>query len=243
MKVIEIEGKKFEADDDGKVINGEDGKPKPYVDPADNKDKDKDKDKQTIDPANADLEELAKVNPKLADFMKQAQENSTKLTEKEKADQDAERKRLEEKGEWEKIAKQNEDAAKKAQADLAKSNELLKAYKGTMSEALAALMAEIPDDKKALIPEAFTERQKFEYIIKNAEQLGAKSALTKKGGKVPGNDEEKPTDEAVTMQKRFDELAAKSGKSRVEETEMLDLAKKLKEIKNKNLEQAKSDKK
>lgn len=232
MKVIEIDGKKYEADDNGKAVVGEDGKPKPYVEPkpTDDDKKSKDDDGEKFDPANAELEELAKVNPKLADFMKQAQDNAKAVDDAKKAADDAERKKLEEKGEWEKLAQTEKDKREKLEADLAKSNELLGKHKTTIKSALDALLKEIPEDKKALIPDSFTERQQFEYIIKNADLLGVKSVVTNKGGGVPQNDDN-PQDDEVVMQKRFDELREKKDKSRAEENELLDIAKKLKDIK------------
>jgi hypothetical protein len=231
-KFIEIDGAKFEADDNGKAVVGEDGKPKPYVEPK-AEDKKTDEGKNNIDPAKADLTELAKVNPTLAQFMQEAEENRKKLADGDKAKEEAERKALEEKGEWQKVAETEKQKREKIEADLARANELLGKHKTTIEGALKSLLAEIPAERKSLIPDGFTERQQFEYIIKNAELLGVKGALYKKGAPVPQN-QDNPQDELEQAEKKFDELVAKKkDRTKAEENEMLDLAKKIKELKEK----------
>lgn len=219
-KFVEVEGKKFVDDGTGQPKKDEAGNPVPFVE--------KQKPADGFKVEEADLEALGKVNPHVArmleDAKKRADEDAKRDEEgKKKAEEEAAKK-----GEWQKLA--DERAAKLADADekMKQKDGLLAKYKGTIEGILKKVLVSIPKEKQSLIPADYSERQKLEYIVNNAEVLGATSILGK-GGDVPPNDRTPSATDEDKIVDRIEELKKKGGtRTAVEDKEMYDLAVKLK---------------
>jgi hypothetical protein len=81
----------------------------------------------------------------------------------EKAQQEVERKRLEE-------SQQYKELYDKAQAELSglkPKAEQIEAYEATMKEILDAQVAELPDEFKDIVPDGLSTKQKLDWLAKN----------------------------------------------------------------------------
>lgn len=172
----------------------------------------------TPDISKMSLEDLAKVNPALAE----------KLQGEEKAKREA----AEKTGEFERLYNEEKTSHETTKSEATKNKELLDKYKGTIDEILKSVVEKIPEDKRKLIPESFGNRQKLEYIQANAEWFGIGTVLNA-GGKVPPNNEQPPVDEEAKLQKEYDELIAKQGRTHTDDIKLSELATKIKEIRTK----------
>jgi hypothetical protein len=88
-----------------------------------------------------------------------------------------------------------------AQAEAAK----VAGYEKTLTDVLAAQIAELPEDKRSLVPEELTTSQKLTWLAKNAAILKAPAAFGIGAGKQGGTEQKHFTlsDEEVTVAKAF----------------------------------------
>jgi len=180
---IEVDGQKFIPDetDPTKAKLGADGKPTPYVG-------------KKVDPAlpkiddlsTADLEALAKVNPKVAKMLADNVDSQKRESDRIAAEDEAKRKDAEKNGEWQKLAESERVKRETAEKELAQKNEILGKYVGSIETILKEVLATIPEANRGLIPEKFSPREKLEYITANAKLLGAK--IVGGTGTIPKND-------------------------------------------------------
>jgi phage I-like protein len=113
----------------------------------------------------------------------------------EKAQQDADRKRLEEANEYKKLYEttQTELSSLKPKA------EQVDAYEKTLTEILEAQVAELPDEFKDVVPDGLSTKQKLDWLAKNKSKfmkaepfdIGAGKRGTKPDKKVELTPEEK----------------------------------------------------
>lgn len=226
VKFVEVEGQKFVDDGTGKPKVGDDGKPVPFVEK-----------KQDVPPAikveEADLETLAKSNPhvaKLLDEKRQREADDAKSAEERKKAEEEDAKK---KGEWQKLADERGAKLTEAEGKLKTKDEMLGKYVETTKAVLAKFLALVPKERQSLIPADFSERQKLEYVMTNLEALGVTSAFGK-GGDIPKNDDAPNATEEGKIVARIDELTKKGGaRTRAEDSEMFELAGKLKAIRQK----------
>lgn len=172
-----------------------------------------------------DLEALL-ANPHVAAIAKKAKEYDDKV----KAEKEAG-------GDWEKLAREREVALTEAQKQLGIKDDIIGKYKGSTKNVLDNLLKTIPDDKKALIPADYSERQQLEYIIGNASFFGAKPIVG--GGGVPPNDPPPAVTAEDTLVKEIDELVKKGATRTLSETNaMIEKSGKLKALRIENAKKA-----
>lgn len=228
-KFVEVDGKKFIDDGSGKPKLDDQNQPIPFVEKkADEIDLSK-IDFTTI--TEEQIEVIEKKSPSMAKLIKDKIEADKKL-----AGIDADQKKKEEddlkaKGELQKLLDMKEGSIADLTKKLTEKDTLLGKYSESVKSILKEVMATIPKDKQGLIPSEFSDRQKLEYITKNAKLLGASVVGSGKienndGDPVAGTEEEK-------MITRFTELQNKKDKTRTEEQEMIELARKIKEARKK----------
>ena len=229
VEPVVIDGAKYEADptDPKKAKVGEDGKPVPFKENAGGGDKGGN--------ADIDLEELAKTNPKVAKMLAEKKEADKKLADATKAQEEKERKEKEARGEFQKIAEDERKKREEVEVELEKKNTLLGKYVNSTKTILEEVMKTIPDEKKGLVPENFSAREKLEYITKNAKLLGATVAKTGKGGKIDENDNSPTATDEQQLLKDIDELIKKGGARTAAENQILwEKSKKLKVLRAAN---------
>jgi len=187
-----------------------------------------------VDLSKISLDELRKANPDIAKALKDADDAKSALDKFNKEKEDADRKAKADQGKWQELAEEETAKRKNAENLATKSEEILNKYKSTVNGILEETIKTIPEDRRNLIPSDYSARKKLEYINNNAKVLGV-SIGGKKGGEVPPNDKDINLDEESKVQKDYDELL-KKGKDRtqIETAQMLELAKKLKEIRKAN---------
>ena len=235
---VEIDGVKYKQDPDneGEALKGEDGKPVPYEEKKagdDDKGGKKDdgdggKKDEPKDPSKMSLDELKKLNPDVAKALQEGDDARKQLEEAEEKRQKEEEEKLKEQGKWQELAESAKTEAQKAKDEAKKANELLGKYKGTVDSLLESVLGQVPDDKKGLIPSGFSNRQKLEYAIENSKFLGI--SVVNKGGGVPPNDGNAPTDDEGELQKELNDLMAKESRTYTEDQRMIEVSKKLKEV-------------
>lgn len=216
MKYIVIDGKKYQVDpsDSTKALLGADGQPVPYV--------------EDTPPTTKSLEERAKDDPELAAVLAEKKRLEDEAAERERLAEEERQKQLAESGDFKKIAEEATTKAEKAQQKVNETNAVLGEYKETLKGILDDMLAQIPDDKKSLIPDGAT-KAKIEYIRKNAKFLGV-VLIADKGTEVPPNEVKPPLDEEGKLQKEFNELMAKTELTRTEQARLTELSKQLKQI-------------
>lgn len=222
---IEIEGEKYQVDpeDNTKPLLDDDGnkvkfEKKDDGDPEDKKDKGGDK---TID-------QLAEENPAIKALLDEVNGLRTEKTAAEKAAAKAAEEAAEKNGEWKSLAESYKTERDNLQAQLEQKETQLGKYVGSVKQILKEVMETIPADKRGLVPDNFSAREKLEYITKNAKLLGANVSKKNNGG-VPPNDEAPLTDEAKLVSE-IAELQKKENKTSVDHDKLFELSKKLKEI-------------
>ena len=223
IKFVEVDGKKFIDDGQGKPKLDDKQQPIPF--------EEKKVDKVDIKIEDADLDALAKVNPHVARVLQEQKERAEKDAlkaeeDKKKADEEAGKK-----GEWQKLADERLQTVETLKKDIKSRDDMLIGYKQTIENILKPVLASIPKDKLSLIPSDFSPRQQLEYVMKNATVLGI-AGVVAKGGDVPKNDGKTGT-ELEVMVTRFEELRKKTGRTMAEDNELLEIAKKLKEAQQK----------
>lgn len=216
---IEVDGNKFVPDptDPSKAKIGEDGKPVPYVEQ---------KAPEIKDLSTAELEDLAKVNPKLAKFLSDKAETDKKLKDAADAEEKRKREDAEKRGEWQKIADDEKAKREAAEKRLAEQDEQLGKYRGSVESVVKEMMAQIPEANRSLVPADFSPRQKLEYITANAKVLGVK--VVGGTGKIDPSDKTPDGTDEGKMVARIEELM-KKGKARTatENNELQELGSKL----------------
>ena len=234
-KYIEIDGVKYQIDpnDETKALVDDKGEKVPYKEDDDKKDNDTDK---KVDLSKISIEELKKSNPEVAKAFSQMDEITAKLQEKESKEEEAQRKQKEEQGKWQELFEEEQNKRKLAEDSANKLKVINEKYDGTIKGILEEQIKSIPEDRRSLIPSDYSARKKLEYITNNAKSLGV-VAGGKKGGEVPPNDKDINLDEESKVRKEYEDLL-KKGKDRtsIETAQMLELAKKVKEIQKANEE-------
>jgi len=224
-KYIVIDGVKYEIDpnDKTKAKLDADGKPVPYVEQKPEEGK--------VDLSKVSIEELRKANPDVAKALQEAEDIKKRNADDDAKKAEADRKAKEEQGKWQELA--DEEKAKRVaiEGDLKKNTEVLEKYKGTVNSILENTLKGVPEEKLALIPKDYNPRKKLEYITENSKILGINMSPANKGGEVPPNEKDINLDEESKVMKEYDELL-KKGKDRTqsENTKLIELAKKIKEI-------------
>ena len=228
---IEEGGVKYVKGEDGKPKTGEDGKPIPYVEPQKKEVTDKDGKKIDItDYTTAELEELAKVNPKVRKLLDDMSEKEKALTLKEQEEEERKQKELEARGEWQKLAEAAKEKATTLEKTLKEKEVMLVKYKETVEGVVDSIIKTIPEDKRGLIPTKFSPREKLEYIVQNAASLGATVSFVQ-GGKPDKSDEGTGNlTEDQKLVKQIAEIEAKATKTPEDWSTHLELSKKLKEL-------------
>lgn len=233
-KYIEIDGVKYEIDpnDKTKALLDDKGNPIPYTE--EKKEDKKEDDKNKVDLSKINLDELRKANPDIAKALKDAEDAKNALAKINKDNEEADRKSKADQGKWQELAEEETKKRREAESNATKFEELLNKYKSTVNGILEETVKTIPEDRRNLIPSDYSARKKLEYINSNAKILGV-TLGGKKGGEIPPNDKDINLDEESKVQKSYDELLAK-GKDRtdIETAQMLELAKKIKEIRAAN---------
>lgn len=202
-KFVEVDGKKFIADDTDATKPKLDDKqqPIPYVEK-------KADDIKIEDYSKAELADLAKVNPKVAALL-DAQKKREEDDEKAKGDQKKKDEEAAEKnGEWQKLAEGRGTELESTKGTLKQKEEMLGKYVETTQKVLDGLLKTIPKENLTLIPADFSPRQKLEYIIANSERLGVK--VNAAGGKIDKNDETPAGTEEEKLVARMTELQKKA---------------------------------
>lgn len=226
-KFVEVDGKKFVDDGTGKAKVDDKGLPIPFVEK---------KVDEKIDLATLDLEKLAKVNPHVAKMLSEKEEADKKLSDADKLRQEKERKDAEAKGEWQKIADQEKIKRTELEKELEIKKDLLTKYAVSVETILKEIMATIPKENLALIPEKFSSREKLEYITANAKLLGAKINASKGDG-VDKNDVNVSGTEEEKLVAEIDALVKKGAtRTAVETSDMYAKSKKLAELRKVRLE-------
>lgn len=223
IKFVEVEGKKFIDDGTGKAKLDDKQQPIPYVE-------NKGGDNKDIDLEKLDLEILAEKNPhvkKMLEDQRVRAENDKKLEDDKKAKEEADAIKN---GEFQKVIENNNKKITDLSAESENQKKMLSNYKTTIVSILTTVKASIPKDKLSLIPDKFSEREQLEYIVKNAEILGAKSIFGK-GGDIPPSDKPPIGTDLDKAIERFGELQKKGGaKTPTESNEMWELAGKIKTL-------------
>ena len=230
-KFIEIDGVKYKInpDDETKPLLDDKGEKILYVE-----EKPKDPVVPPKDPAPTDqsLDALAKTNPEVARML---QEKKQLEEDKRKQDEEAETERkaqLEKNGEFQILAQEAETKRVASEAKQTEQTEIIKkqndAFKGLRDD----MLAQIPEDKRSLIPEV-SARKQIDYIRANAKHLGV--SILNKGGKVPDNGNNSPLDEEGELTKRYNEYLKRSedqpnSMTIRDKDDMLEIGRKLKEI-------------
>lgn len=223
-KFIVIDGIKYEIDpnDKTKAKLDADGKPILYKEP--------EGEKNQIDLSKISIEDLKKANPEVAKALQDLETLRGDKTKSEQEAEEAKRKALEEEGKWKEIADVEKSKREAIEGDFKKNEEVLAKHKETITKILDATLKDVPEEKKALIPKDYSPRKKLEYITENAKILGVNISPANKGGNVPPNEDQVNLDEESKLTKEFEELRTKKERTDSETSRMMELAKKIKEV-------------
>lgn len=230
----EVDGKFYHVDAKGEfVLDGEGNKKVATAEEVKQFQKKGDDDKgdsKKVDLAKVDLDTLAESNPAVAKLIADAKNAAEALEAKTKAEQEAEAEALKSKGEFEQLYQGALGEVEKYKGEATKHSETLEKYKGTINTILEQVVADIPEDRVGLIPTDFSPRKKLEYITKNSAALGVKHSPISRGGDIPPNDKDMPTDDKSKLHARFVELQGKESLTPEEGQEFLNTAKEIKKI-------------
>jgi len=222
-KFIVIEGVKYEVDpnDETKPLLDDKGEKVLFVE---------NKGGEKVDLSKFSLDELKKANPDVAKALLEAEQIKADKAKADAEKEEAERKAKADQGKWQELAEEETKKRKEAEAQSAKDKDILDKYKGTVNGILEETLKSIPEDKRGLIPSDYSSRKKLEYINSNAKTLGITIGGVK-GGAIPPNEADINLDDESKAQKEYDDLLKKgSGRTPIENDQMLALAKKIKEI-------------
>jgi len=226
-KFVEIEGKKYVQDpnDPAKAKLGDDGKPVEFVE--------KKKDDNTPDVSKMTLEELGEKNPAIKGLLEKMNGFQSAEEERRKKEEEEAEKKAKEAGEYDKVIADKDKKLSLAGEELKKSKENYDKAKNTLQVILDKVTSTIPEDKRGLVPSEFSTRQKLEYIMANAEVLGADVSLNK-GGEVKNNDNKPNLSEEATLAKEVNEMLAKETLTQAEQDILWQKSVKLKELRAQN---------
>lgn len=200
---------------------------KPDEKPED-KDKSKDNDRKDDDKEMIPKGKFDQTYKEKKDAERRAEEAEKKLKERDEEDQ---RKR----GEFEKLADGYKSKAETTEKELAEAKKAREEDEKVFEDMLAKELEGIPDDRKTLIPEDYSTRQKLRYINANREALSAS-----KGGKAPekgkpDSNGKKPDDELATLEAEREELFKKNREQRglfgADAKRMIEVTRKITELK------------
>lgn len=229
-KFVEVDGKKFIDDGSGKPKLDDNQQPIPFVE----KKTEDDFDLSKIDFATVTEEQIETIEKKFPSIAKLVRDKFE--AEKKLAGIDADKKKQEEddlkaKGELQKLLDIKEGSIADLTKKLGEKDTLLGKYSESVKSILKEVLVTIPKDKQGLIPSEFSDRQKLEYITKNAKLLGATIVGS---GKIENNDgDHVDATEEEKMINRFTELQNKKDKTSTELKEMTELARKIKDAQKK----------
>ena len=226
LKLIEKNGQWFKCDEKSEVLKDAEGKD--IVATEEEVKAFKESQKPPVDPTKATLEELAKVNPEVAKFIQEQREREAKATENERKRQEDEDKKKRESGNFQQLFEETDKKLKEAEGKNLELQNIVGKYKKSTEELLADAIAQIPEDKRSLIPGDYSPLKKLEYIRNNSAIFGVSLI---KGSNVPPNENKPPLNEEMQLQKEYDELMAKPNRTFTENQIMTEKARKLKEIK------------
>lgn len=221
-----------EGDGDGKGDGGEGKKPETKetdTDPDGGKKPEDGKKEDDKGGSPQSLEELAKTNPDIAKLVNEHKDNAKKLADIKAAQEEENRKKLEDENKWKELSDADRVAKEKAEAEAVKAKEAADKYKSSIEGIVDGMMKQIPEDKRGLVPKDYTPLQQLEFINTNAKWLGV-SGGGSKGGAVPPNEEEVNLDEESKLQKEYEELMNKETRTPIEDDKLLQVAKKLKKV-------------
>lgn len=219
VKTVEVDGKKFVADETDPTKPKLDDKQQPV--PFTEGKKDDTAAPKIEDLSKLELAELAKLNPALAALLDEHGKLKTSLTKKEQEDKDAAEKALAEQGKWQDLAnKRGEDLASITKERDQKEEQLGK-YVETTKIVLDGLLKSIPKENLSLIPAEFSPRQQLEYIIKNADRLGAK--VNAIDGKIDRNETTPTGTDEDKLMARITELTTKANSRTATNAELVEL--------------------
>lgn len=218
MKYIEIDGKKYKVDpqDSTKALLDADGNPVPYVEET-----------PPGDPKPHTHEWKMANDPEYARIYNRNQELEEEARRKAEKEEEERQESLRKNGEFQKLAEEEAAKRKKAEEKQREAEAVLDKYKGTVTELRDEMLAQIPEDKRGLIPEG-SARTQIDYIRKNAKFLGV--SIVNKGAPIPNNGDQPPLDEEGKLQKEFNELVAKENLTPKEQDRMSELSRLLKQI-------------
>lgn len=218
-KSIEIEGKKVLADDAGEALKNSKGEYIPYVE-------------QSIpDVKDLDLEALSKANPTVAKMIEEHNANQLKLKEIKDAEEAKALEDAKKNGDFQKLLEDATTKNKTLEETLKTKDEQIGKYRTSVEGVVDNLLKQIPDDKKTLIPEKFSPREKLEYITQNSASLGVTTTVVpKQGDKVPDNDKEPVAGQQAILMKKFTDLMDKKDRSSAEDLELSKLATEIKNL-------------
>lgn len=191
------------------------------------------KEKQTLEFGNMSIEEVAKSNPLVAKALADGKTAEEALAQAEKDKKDEEVKKAEKDGEWQKLANERGESIKGLEKTIKDKDDVLVKYKGSITSILKDVESTIPDDKKSLIPDGFSPRQRLEYITKNATFLGAKTITNSGDGKTPKSEATPASTDEQKLAEEIDALHKKENKTPTELDLMSEKARQLKEIRAK----------
>ncbi len=226
-KFIEIDGAKFQVDpnDETKAKMDADGKPVPFVEEK----KGDESDKNKVDLSKVSIEDLRKANPDIEKALKDVEDIKKAEEDRKKKEQEDNTKKLQEENKWKELYETEKEKNVVVTGDLTKANELLKNHQDTIKSILDNVLEKVPADKKNLIPKDYSPRKQLEYVTSNADIFGVNVTL-QKGGGVPDNDKKVTLDDESKLTERLEELRNKKPRTYLEDQEMLDTAKKIKEV-------------
>lgn len=203
VKTVEVDGKKFVADETDPSKPKLDDKQQPilFVEK-------KVEVPKIEDLSKAELAEIAKHNPALAKLLDDNKKRAETDAQAEKDRIAKEEKEAEEKGNWKTLAETRKSDLDKMTGERDQKEEQLGKYVKTTEAVLKGLLESIPKENISLIPADFSPRQKLEYIIANASRLGAK--VNAIGGKIDKNETEPTGTDEDKMVTRIEELSKKA---------------------------------
>ncbi len=227
-KYIEIDGVKYVIDpeDESKALLNDKGEKTVFIEetpPADPP-----QDPPVEPPIKGSLEERAKDDPELARLLKEKADADEKVRLANEKSEEDRKEQLRKNGEFQQLATEADEKRKEAEGKATEASYVLDKYKKTVEELRDAMVEQIQEDKRSLIPDG-NARKQIDYIQKNAKFLGV--SVVNKGGNVPNNEDKPPLDEEAKLNKEFTELLAKEELTQTEKDRISELSRLIKEIK------------
>jgi len=174
-KTVTVDSVEYLADDKGEIKL--DGEEKIVYDPEkhgkEDKPKPKDDDKKPkVNAADAELEALAKVNPKVAKMLEEKATADKKIEDDRIAAEKAAEDDAAKQGEWQELAETRATKLKDLEDKHEKQGDQLGKYVDSTKRILEETLKTIPEENRGMIPEDYSPRQQLEYITKECEGVG-----------------------------------------------------------------------